>query len=161
MFKTPKYHNEKVTTSEGVFDSKLEYRRYLYLRDQQQRGRIRNLMRQVRYTLIPKAIHVVPITKHYKPRNGQPYQKVELHERVLYKECTYTADFVYECPIQHPDLTDPVWHTVVEDTKSVATAQSKEFKIKQKLMYSVHHIVLHIVTSPAAPFPPPTFPSTQ
>lgn len=152
MIRTPKYRNEKVKALEGIFDSKLEYRRFIYLRDQQKQGKICNLRRQVKYTLIPKQTELIEQIKQVKSR-GKVVEKRYLKERVLYKECTYSADFVYDIPVYHADLTDPVWLPVVEDTKSYVTAHSKEFVIKQKLMLFLKGIKLHLVATPADPIP--------
>lgn len=152
MFTKPKYHNEKVKAPEGVFDSKLEYRRFIFLREEQTRGHIANLRRQVKFILIPKQKELVEYTKQYKSR-GKSSTKRAFKERILFKECSYTADFVYEIPVSNPSVEDQVWMTVVEDTKSYATAHSKEFVIKQKLMYYLKQIRLHIVTSASEPVP--------
>ena len=58
-----KYGNKKVTTAEGTFDSKGEYARWLYLKDAERRGEIRDLRRQVRFSLVPpvhytKTVHL-------------------------------------------------------------------------------------------------------
>ena len=49
-----KFHNKKIDTPEGKFDSKLEYEYWLQLKAREQAGEITNLQRQVPFELIPK-----------------------------------------------------------------------------------------------------------
>ena len=70
-----KYHNKKISTASGTFDSQKEYKRWLDLLEMQRAGLITGLARQQRYELIPKI-------------NGQ---------RATY----YVADFCY---IENGDL---------------------------------------------------------
>lgn len=49
-----KYHNIRVETPEGKFDSKREAERYYELKLMERAGLISGLARQVRYELIPK-----------------------------------------------------------------------------------------------------------
>lgn len=49
-----KYHNKKVTTEFGVFDSQKEYQRFNELLMLQRAGVIENLQRQVKFEVIPK-----------------------------------------------------------------------------------------------------------
>lgn len=65
-----KYHNQKVITDEGVFDSKREYHRWNELKLLRKAGVIRNLERQVPFVLITES------------KYG--------------KEIKYIADFVYK-----------------------------------------------------------------
>lgn len=69
-----KYHNTKVTSPDGIFDSKYEYEEWCRLKLLERGGVIRNLMRQVPYILIP-TIRTTAGTL---------------------KQITYYADFVYE-----------------------------------------------------------------
>lgn len=89
MSRPNKYKARKIETDAGTFDSKLEFKRYLYLKDLQERGLISDLIRQVPYTLIPA---------QYK--DG----------KCLFRECRYVADFVY---------TLPTGEQVVEDVKGL------------------------------------------
>ena len=74
MNRPNKYKATKIETTAGKFDSSLEYKRWVYLKALEQNGEIKNLVRQVPYTLIPS---------QYK--NG----------KVLYRECKYVSDFEY------------------------------------------------------------------
>lgn len=91
----------------GGYDSQKEHHRANELKMMQRAGLISNLREQVKYVLIPTQ----------RTPNG----------KLLEKECSYYADFVYD--------KDGI--TVVEDTKGVRTA---EYKIKRKLMLQVHGI---------------------
>lgn len=73
--RTGKYHNTKITTPDGTFDSKKEYNRYVELALLEKVGQIKNLERQVKFKLIPNQ-----------------YVDGKLVERAV----TYKADFVYE-----------------------------------------------------------------
>lgn len=55
--KTKKYRNEEVTTTDGKFDSKLEYYRWCELKTLERLGEIFELKRQVRFVLIDKSKH--------------------------------------------------------------------------------------------------------
>lgn len=68
-----KYHNKRIVTPDGKFDSKREYERWCELKLLQRAGQISGLKRQVRYNLVP--------IQHAKGRN----------ERAI----DYIADFVY------------------------------------------------------------------
>lgn len=68
-----KYHNERVLTPYGLFDSGKEFNRFLVLRYQEEHGKISGLERQVSFVLIPS-------------------QKTS---RGTERPVTYRADFVY------------------------------------------------------------------
>lgn len=48
-----KYHNKRVITPDGKFDSKKEHIRFMELQIMQKAGIIKDLKRQVKYELIP------------------------------------------------------------------------------------------------------------
>lgn len=87
-----KYGNTKVTINGEKFDSKREARRYNELLLLQKAGKISNLQRQVKYTLVPS-------------------QRID--GKVVERECYYTADFVYR--------DTSTGKEVVEDSKGVRT----------------------------------------
>ena len=124
-----KYGNKKVETLEGVFDSKGEHLRWLFLKDAQRRGEISNLRRQVTYTLVPP-VHYAK-TLHLKTKD-------KTVERVWTREVTYTADFVYTFD----------GSTVVEDFKGMP---NDRWPIKKALMAFVHGIYVREVKRPAEP----------
>ena len=106
-----KFGNKKVVVNGIQFDSKREARRYLDLRAMEIAGQIQNLRLQVKYLLIPS-------------------QRID--GKVVEREVTYVADFVYE---QNGE-------TVVEDSKGHRT---KDYIIKRKLMLSVWGIQIREV----------------
>lgn len=91
------------------YDSEREYRRAQKLKLLQNAGLISELREQVKYVLIPAQ------------RNADG--------RLLERECSYYADFVYSKD----------GSTIVEDTKGVRTP---EYIIKRKLMLMVHGITI-------------------
>ena len=97
-----KYNNKKITVNGQVFDSKKEANRYKELLLLEKAGAIKDLRMQVKFTLIPA-------------------QRDEATGKVVERECSYKADFVYS----EGDKT------VVEDVKGFRT---KEYIIKRKLM---------------------------
>lgn len=117
-----KYNNKKIEVDGMTFDSKKEANRYKELSLLQKAGEISGLQTQVRYVLIP-AQREVSDEVYTKGENKGKYKPGKLLER----ECTYVADFVY-----YKD-----GKVIVEDTKGFRT---KEYIIKRKLMLYVHHI---------------------
>ena len=53
----PKYKNQKITTTDGKFDSKLEYYRWCELVLLEKAKKIADLKRQVKFVLIDKSKH--------------------------------------------------------------------------------------------------------
>ena len=104
--KGSKYGNKKVEVNGILFDSKREARRYLDLRAMEIAGQIQNLRLQVKYELLPSQ---------------------RINGRVVEREVTYVADFVYE---QNGEA-------VVEDSKGHRT---KDYILKRKLMLYIHGI---------------------
>ena len=99
-----KYGNRKTKYDGRTFDSKKEERRYRQLADMETAGLISDLRTQVKFVLIPT-------------------QKDPATGKVLERECSYFADFVYV------DTTTST--TVIEDVKGFRTA---DYIIKRKLM---------------------------
>ncbi len=96
-----KYRNKKITIDGVTFDSQREAARWQQLCLMEKAGRIADLQRQVKYVLLPAQ----------KDRSG----------KVIEKQLTYVADFVYKQNGQ----------TVVEDSKGYRT---EVYRIKRKLM---------------------------
>ena len=125
-----------------VFDSKAEHKRWCELRLLEMAGKIRNLKRQVKFTLIPTQREKSTGVYKKGPQKGLP-KPGELIE----KECDYIADFVYEVPYRQFSDADgelifaDSWKTVVEDTKGYKKGAAYDlFVIKRKLMLYVHGI---------------------
>lgn len=117
-----KYGNRKKTIDGITFDSRLEARRYNELKALQGAGIISDLRMQVKFVLIPAQREESDEVYVRGPHKGEPKPG-----KVIEKECSYIADFVY---LENGKL-------VVEDTKGMRT---KEYIIKRKLMLYVHGI---------------------
>ena len=109
-YKQPKYGNKKVTVDGIEFDSIKEANRYAELNMLQRGGVIKDLELQKKFILIPKQ------------RNAEDGKVVE-------RECSYIADFVY--------IDVKSGETIVEDVKGYrdpSSAAYAKFVIKRKLM---------------------------
>lgn len=107
-----KYHNRKGQTHDGyVHDSRKEAVRWMELKLLERGGAITDLKRQMKFVLIP--------TQYGTDGNGK--------KKLLERECSYVADFVYK---ENGKI-------VVEDTKGYRT---KDYVIKRKLMLSVYGV---------------------
>lgn len=117
-----KYGSRKVTVDGITFDSKKEAARYQELKLLERAGEIADLQRQVKYILIPAQYeHPTSMTKSGRGK-------------CLERECSYIADFTYLVPVLEGGVP---FVPVVEDTKGFRT---EAYKIKRKLMLSVHGI---------------------
>ena len=133
----PKYGNNKIKNTFGVFDSELEWSRYLFLSNRQKEGEISGLRRQVEYLLIP-AQYGTEI-RHLKTKDKEVRVLLE-------RPCSYIADFGYERNGK----------TIVEDCKGEDkkykgkrfSTETAAFKIKKKLMLYIHNIQIKIISSP-------------
>lgn len=130
-----KFNNKKMETPDGVFDSKGEWERWLFLKDAERRGLIFNLRRQVRYTLIPA---------QYRDEEVKLKTKTKIVQRVAEREITYTADFVY-----HKDSGfDKPAELVVEDFKGFP---NDRWPLKKAMMLYFHKIPVREVKKPTEP----------
>lgn len=144
--KPSKFCNKKIVTSEGVFDSKLEYNRWLFLSQLEKEGKIENLQRQVKFLLIPTQ-------RVLQKRFNKKGKELKPKEIVAELECAYYADFVYEVPSFDSAPEGCRWTTkVVEDTKSKIT-KTPEYRIKKKLMRYLLQIPITEITK-ATQLPP-------
>ena len=105
-----KYGNRKTQYDGRKFDSVKEKNRYRILVDLQTAGEISDLRAQVKFVLIPT---------QRDPKTG----------KVLERECSYIADFVY--------VDNKTGTTVIEDVKGFRTA---DYIIKRKLMLEKYGI---------------------
>ena len=121
-FAGSKYNAVKTEYNGMTFDSKRELKRYMELETLEKNGEISNLQRQVKYVLIPTQREPDIVGKKGGIKKG----------KVIEKECSYTADFVYE----------EDGETVVEDSKGFRT---KDYAIKRKLMLYVYGIKIREV----------------
>lgn len=122
-----KYGNKKITVDGIQFDSKKEATRFQQLRLLERAGKISGLQRQVKYILIPAQREFCNeiYTRGEKKGRCKP-------GKLLEKECSYIADFVYY------ENGKPV----VEDTKGFRT---EVYKIKRKLMLERYGIQIREV----------------
>lgn len=118
-----KYHSKRTMTSDGiVHDSMKEAQRWDELRLLERAGKIRELRRQVNFTLIPAQYESYP-------RYSKKGRRIKDGQTCIEKACHYRADFVYiDCS------NDEV---VVEDCKGYKTP---DYLIKRKLMLQVHGV---------------------
>lgn len=128
MYRKSKYGNRKVKALGKKFDSKLEYHRYLVLKEAQDKGLIQDLETQKKFVIIPASFE--PVLKTVKGKLKEDRKCVE-------RATSYLADFAY---IKDGKI-------VVEDTKSEATRKKESYIIKRKLMLSVHGIKVREITS--------------
>lgn len=112
-----KYGNRKAYAAGQEFDSKKEACRYAELLILEKAGVITDLQKQVKFVLIPTQREPDTIGARGGIHKG----------KLLEKECSYVADFVYK---QDGEI-------IVEDTKGFRTT---EYIIKRKLMLHVHGI---------------------
>ena len=108
--KRNKFNATKIEKDGMKFDSVKEYKRYIELTAQMQRGEISELQCQVKFELAPK----VKIA-------GEKRAKPALR---------YFADFTYLCNGK----------LIVEDVKSAVTRKLASFRNKKHLMKTVHDI---------------------
>lgn len=122
-----KYNSKKIYAADGKkFDSKKEYLRYLYLKDKEKDGFIKDLKTQVKYILIPAQREPDKVGKRGAVKKG----------KLIERECAYYADFVYYDCVNDCE--------VVEDVKGYKAAGAYNlFTIKRKLMLYVHGIKIN------------------
>jgi antitoxin component YwqK of YwqJK toxin-antitoxin module len=119
-----KFSNKKVEVDEIIFDSKKEAEAYLELKEQKEKGEIKDFKMQVTFELVPAQRGVT--TKPNK--KGVPITK----ERVVEHPVTYTADFV----VYHND-----GEVTVVDCKG-SRGLDQKYPIKRKLMRWLKNIVI-------------------
>lgn len=123
-----KYHNRKVTSFDGIeHASQKEANRWCELKLLERAGKIKNLQRQVKFTLIP-AQYEYEFDEVVKAKGKLPKGKL------IERECAYIADFVY--------IDTESGKMIVEDTKGFKT---KDYVIKRKLMLYVHLVKIREV----------------
>ena len=138
-----KFNNKKMQTPDGVFDSKGEWQRWLFLKDQERQGAIKDLQRQVKFVLIPTQYREDVV--HLKTKD-------KVVKRVAEREVTYTADFVYHKKtkeIENPLMGHiEVWSRVVEDFKGFP---NDRWPLKKAMMLWFHKIPVREVKKPTEP----------
>lgn len=124
--KQNKYLNKKVVIDGITFASTKEGKRYLFLKDAQEKGLISDLELQPKFELIP-AIKETYI-KHLKTKD-------KVCERTVQLPITYTADFGY--------VKNGV--RIIEDVKASKFLLAKECVLKLKMMKYFHNIDVKLV----------------
>lgn len=117
---TNKYGARKCTYNGEVYDSKKEMRRHQELLILEKAGKIRQLRRQVKYVLIPSQREVLWKNGVLKPG------------KVIERECSYIADFVY--------FDNESKEVVVEDAKGGSATKTEAYILKRKMMLHFHGI---------------------
>lgn len=110
-----KYGASKVVFNGISFDSRYERDRYIYLCHLQKQGKISGLRLQVGFRIIKKVIKLIPV---------QLKTKVRYDKRVVEKEARYHCDFLYK----------EDGKIIVEEFKSVMTAELPDYVLRRKLM---------------------------
>ena len=136
-----KFNNKKVETAEGVFDSKGEWQRWLFLKEAEKNGLIKNLRRQVKYVLIPT---------QYREEIVHLKTKDKVVKRVAEREVTYTADFYYikRIPVRSDGIFDDEndrCEIVVEDFKGFP---NDRWPLKKAMMLYFHGVAIREVKKP-------------
>ena len=125
-----KYLNTTTTIGGKKFDSLKERNRWNELNLLQRAGKITDLQRQVKFVLIPTQY------ERYERYSKKTGKRLKDGIRVVEKECSYVADFVY--------FKDGV--KIVEDVKGYKGGGAYVvFSIKRKLMLHVHGIKIEEV----------------
>lgn len=110
-----KYGASKVVFKGISFDSRYERDRYIYLCHLQKQGKISGLRLQVGFRIIKKVIKLIPV---------QLKTKVRYDKKVVEKEARYHCDFLYK---ENGKI-------IVEEFKSVMTAELPDYVLRRKLM---------------------------
>ena len=129
MIKRSKYGNRKVTIGGIKFDSEREAKRYLILKEYQNKGDISDLKLQVVYELIPAI---------------KELKSVVLKTKTIQKEVTIQQPITYRCDFTY--IHNGV--LVVEDVKISPKMLPAEYKLKKKLMRYVHGITIKEIFKP-------------
>lgn len=108
-----KYHATKIDSADGKFDSALEYKRWVYLKCLETEGTIKNLVRQVPYTLIPS---------QYK--DG----------KCLYREMKYVSDFEYDVVATGEHVVEDVKGMVLPVFKVKQKLMYYQFGVEVKIV---------------------------
>lgn len=110
-----KYGASKVVYNGITFDSRYERDRFIYLAHLQKKGEISGLRLQQGFKIIKKVIKLIPV---------QLKTKVRYDQKVVEKEARYHCDFLYK---ENGKI-------IVEEFKSVMTAELPDYILRRKLM---------------------------
>lgn len=118
-----KYGNKKVEYNGLRFDSKKEMKRYIVLKDAEQKGVISDLQTQVKYELVPAVKE--EYIEHLKTKD-------KIKTRTLQLPISYTCDFQY---VKNGEI-------IIEDVKASPKMLPKEFVLKEKLMFALKGLTI-------------------
>lgn len=116
-----KYFAKKIRNEYGEFDSKAEFERFLYLKEQEDIGVISDLQRQVKFEIIPKLVRKVTAVLRTKTKEVDKVEEKAAH---------YTADFCY---------TDYNGQYVIEELKGGYTKNLADYVLRRKLIKQLIH----------------------
>lgn len=132
--KRSKYGNKKVEFQGIIFDSKKEKDRYLFLKDAEHKGIIKDLKLQVTFELVPAKKN--EYVKHLKTKD-------KIVSVTLQRPITYTADFSF---IRVSD-----GEYVVEDVKASKFLLTDKYVLKKKMLYAFQDILIKEVYNATDP----------
>lgn len=127
-----KWHNRTVTYNGIKFDSNKEKERYIFLKKEEDDGRIYNLNHHVILEIVP---HIVE-TREVKLKTKTVYR-----DKVVQLAINYEADFSYELDGK----------TVYEDVKGSPKTKTKVYQLKAKLLRALKGIIIKEIYSPTEP----------
>lgn len=132
-----KYNAQKVTIDGVTFDSTLEGNRYLVLKDALSKGEISDLRLHQTYELLPTQKIKVTETKQLKTK-----VKVVEKEKTIFLGVKFSPDFVYR---------NKYGELIAEDVKGSKMAVSRDFSLRQKMLYATQGIYVNVVMKANAP----------
>lgn len=135
--KKNKFNAQKVTIDGITFDSGLEGDRYLVLKEALSKGEISDLRLHQTYELLPSQKIKVTETKQLKTK-----VKVVEKEKTIFLGVKFTPDFVYR---------NKFGELIAEDIKGSKKVISRDFGLRQKMLYATQGIYVNIVMKANAP----------
>lgn len=135
--KKNKFNAQKVTIDGITFDSVLEGDRYLVLKEALSKGEISDLRLHQTYELLPSQKIKVTETKQLKTK-----VKVVEKEKTIFLGVKFTPDFVYR---------NKFGELIAEDIKGSKKVISRDFGLRQKMLYATQGIYVNIVMKANAP----------
>ena len=135
--KKNKFNAQKVTIDGIAFDSGLEGDRYLVLKEALSKGEISDLRLHQTYELLPSQKIKVTEIKQLKTK-----VKVVEKEKTIFLGVKFTPDFVYR---------NKFGELIAEDSKGSKKVISRDFGLRQKMLYATQGIYVNIVMKANAP----------
>ena len=114
-----KYFAKKIKNEYGVFDSKSEYERFLYLKHQEDIGEISFLKQQVKFEIVP--VLMKKVERKLKTKTKIEYK---VDERAKH----YTADFTY---------INKDGQFVISEIKSLGTMTARDYPLRRALIKQI------------------------